>query len=139
MSAIGLKAPKEEVWKIDISIPASSSAGSVITATVTRDATSGAENKVTCPSDEVWHIVDIFVKNAPSTDGWLIPFVGGFEQDNILLGATVVTNSARVKLAKTIVILPTKELMFKYKLAEASGSSDETVTAYVKVVRYPVS
>jgi hypothetical protein len=71
-----LVGPISEEWVVAGTIPAGAAAGAIVPATIQRQATTAAQNQVSCPGKEVWDIErEYFVGTNPTPDAALVILV----------------------------------------------------------------
>ncbi|MEM3829042.1 MAG: hypothetical protein QXP36_07510 [Conexivisphaerales archaeon] len=123
-------------------IPASAAAGTVINAQMQLLGPNVPPTTTqTVPSNEVWHILDIFTQGVVSggADGQIVLTINGIDQPySISVSNVNISLLTRFTLPQSIPIGPNSTISFKLILSAASGSSAVTQLVYVKLLRRPI-
>jgi hypothetical protein len=143
MSFTGLKQPIVQIIRVKFNIAANSPAGTVVIGDITTDPALGPKNELTVPSNEVWHVTDIFAEDSADigVDGYVDLKVNDLNQ-NLRFGPlkqTLKTLLKPVALRQAIVIDRLSKINFLFQTRVASGASPTSTTITVEVVRIPVA
>jgi hypothetical protein len=143
MSFTGLRQPITQVLRVKYTIPANSPAGTTVIGEITTDPALGPKSELTVPSNEVWHITDIFAEETADigVDGYVDLKVNDLNQ-NLRFGPlkqTLKTLLKPIALRQAIVIDRLSKINFLFQTRVASGASPTSTTVTVEVVRIPVA
>jgi hypothetical protein len=143
MSFTGLKQPIVQVFRVKFDIAANTPAGSVIIGDITTDPALPAKSEINVPSNEVWHVTDIYAEASADigTDGYVDLKVNDLNQ-NLRFGPMAQTLRTLLKpiaLRQAIVIDRLSKINFLFQTRVASGASPTSTTITVEVVRIPVA
>jgi hypothetical protein len=143
MSFTGLKQPIVQVFRVKFNIAANTPAGSVIIGEITTDPALPAKSEINVPSNEVWHVTDIYAEDNGDIgiDGYVDLKVNDLNQ-NLRFGPlkqTLKTLLKPIALRQAIVIDRLSKINFLFQTRVASGASATTTTITVEVVRIPVA
>ncbi|MEM2567467.1 MAG: hypothetical protein QXH20_03230 [Candidatus Bathyarchaeia archaeon] len=143
MSFTGLRQPVTQVLRVKFDFAPNAPAGAEDIGQITSDPALGAVETLPIPSNEVWHITDIYAENSSDigADGYLDLIVNDLRQ-NIRFGPmsqTLKTLLNPVRLHQAIVIDRLSRLQFIFKIRSPVGASAVSTTINVVVVRVPVA
>ena len=128
----------EKTIQIQVTIPANTSANSVLTAKLIDNPVEGAKDSLQVPVTQVWIIKDIYVKSAPSIDVMLEIYKNGTKKmvRTAPLSTQVITNDSRDKITPLGFEPGSIISVQAINLDANSGTAAVTVTAYAKVAVY---
>jgi hypothetical protein len=143
VSFTGLKQPIMQVLRVKFDIAANAPAGTVVIGSITTDPALGAKNELTVPSNEVWHITDIYAEASADigVDGYVDLKVNDLNQ-NLRFGPlaqTLKTLLKPVALRQAVVIDRLSKINFVFQTRVAVGASGVSTIITVEVVRIPVA
>jgi hypothetical protein len=141
MSFTGLRQPITQVIRVKFDIPANSPQGTTVIGDVETDPALGAKKELTVPSNEVWHVTEIYAEDGSDVgiDGYVDLKVNDLNQ-NLRFGPlkqTLKTLLKPVALRQAIVIDRLSKINFLFQTRVASGASATSTTITVEVVRVP--
>jgi hypothetical protein len=141
MSFTGLRQPITQVIRVRFAIPANSPQGTVVIGDIITDPALDARKELTVPSNEVWHVTEIYAEDAGDVgvDGYVDLKVNDLNQ-NLRFGPlrqTLKTLLKPVALRQAIVIDRLSKINFLFQTRVASGGSATATTITVEVVRVP--
>jgi len=122
---------------VQVTFKANSPANSQVYASVMLDPALGAVQQFQIPPNEAWVLEDLFVTSAPGVDA-ILTFRKNISEDVAKtppLSTLTVTNPARPRMDKLLYEGSTILTIVAQNLS-AVGSSDVTVTAYLKIRRF---
>jgi hypothetical protein len=143
MSFTGLRQPIPQVLRVRFTIAANSPAGTTVIGEITTDPALAPKSELTVPSNEVWHITDIYAEDAADigVDGYVDLKVNDLNQ-NLRFGPlkqTLKTLLKPVALRQAVVVDRLSKINFIFQTRAASGASPTSTTVTVEVVRIPVA
>jgi len=128
----------EHTGIITITLPANLPANQTVVASFTLDPRYPSVSRLTIPKGETWQIEDIYITSAPSVD--CIVRIVKNEREVIHITPPVstldVSNPARPRLGVPITFSEYDTVTIEAINLANVGSSDVTITLYVKVVKY---
>lgn len=137
-----LRQPVTQVVRVKFDFPAGAPAGSEDIGSITTDPALSPVETLTVPSNEVWHITDIYAEASDDigADGYLDVIVNDLRQ-NLRFGPMAQTlrsllNPLRLKQA--LIVDRLSRLQFIFKIRSAVGTSPVSTTITVEIVRVPV-
>jgi len=122
---------------VQVTFKANSPANSQVYASVMLDPALGAVQQFQIPPNEAWVLEDLFVTSAPGVDA-ILTFRKNISEDVAKtppLSTLTVTNPARPRMDKLLYEGNTILTIVAQNLS-AVGTSDVTVTAYLKIRRF---
>jgi hypothetical protein len=143
MSFTGLRQPITQVIRVRFPIAANAPAGTVVIGDITTDPALGTTKELMVPSNEVWHITDIYseVSGDIGVDGYVDLKINDLNQ-NLRFGPlaqTLRTLLRPVSLKQAVVIDRMSKINFLFQTRVNNGASATATTITVEVVRIPVS
>jgi hypothetical protein len=143
MSFTGLRQPITQVIRVRFPIGANAPAGTVVIGDITTDPALGTTKELMVPSNEVWHITDIYseVSGDIGVDGYVDLKINDLNQ-NLRFGPlaqTLRTLLRPVSLKQAVVIDRMSKINFLFQTRVAAGTSATATTITVEIVRIPVA
>lgn len=143
MSFTGLRQPVTQVLRVKFDFAANSPTGTEDIGSITTDPALSAVETLTVPSNEVWHITDVYAEASGDigADGYLDVIVNDLRQ-NLRFGPMSQTMKSLLnplRLRQAIVIDRLSRLQFIFKIRSAVGASPASTTITVEIVRIPVA
>lgn len=143
MSFTGLRQPISQVVRVKFDFAANAPAGTEDIGSIITDPALAPTEFLTVPSNEVWHIVDIYAESTSDigVDGYLDVIVNDLRQ-NLRFGPmsqTLRTLLRPITLRQAIVVDRLSKLQFVFKTRTAVGASQASTTITVEIVRVPIA
>ncbi|MEM3423710.1 MAG: hypothetical protein QXE51_04020 [Nitrososphaeria archaeon] len=143
MSFTGLKQPITQVIRVKFDFSANAPAGTEDIGSITTDPALSPVESLVVPSNEVWHITDIYAETDTDigVDGYLDLIVNDLRQ-NLRFGPMKQTLKTLLKplaLKQAIVIDRLSRLQFVFKTRSSVGASAVSTTISVEIVRIPIA
>lgn len=143
MSFTGLRQPISQVVRVKFDFAANAPAGTEDIGSIITDPALAPTEFLTVPSNEVWHIVDIYAESTGDigVDGYLDVIVNDLRQ-NLRFGPmaqTLKTLLRPITLRQAIVVDRLSKLQFVFKTRTAVGASPASTTITVEIVRVPIA
>lgn len=142
MSFTGLKQPITQVMQVSFSFPANTPAGTTVLGSITTDPQLPATTTITVPSNEVWHITDIYLEADADlgVDGYIDFKINDLAQ-NLRFGPLSLTKKTLFKpvtLRQAIVLDKLSKVNITMQNRTAVGASAVTTKVTIEVVRIPL-
>ena len=143
MSFTGLRQPVTQAIRVKFDFAANAPAGTEDIGSITTDPALSAVESLNVPSNEVWHIVDIYAESDADVgvDGYLDVIVNDLRQ-NLRFGPMKQTLKSLlnpIKLRQAIIVDRLSRLQFVFKTRAAVGASAVSTTITVEIIRIPVA
>lgn len=143
MSFTGLRQPVTQAIRVKFDFAANAAAGTEDIGSITTDPALSAVESLNVPSNEVWHIVDIYAESDTDVgvDGYLDVIVNDLRQ-NLRFGPMKQTLKSLlnpIKLRQAIIVDRLSRLQFVFKTRAAVGASAVSTTITVEIIRIPVA
>jgi len=143
MSFTGLRQPVTQAIRVKFDFAANAPTGTEDIGSITTDPALSAVESLNVPSNEVWHIVDIYAESDTDVgvDGYLDVIVNDLRQ-NLRFGPMKQTLKSLlnpIKLRQAIIVDRLSRLQFVFKTRAAVGASAVSTTITVEIIRIPVA
>lgn len=142
MSFTGLKQPITQVFRVKFDFPANAPAGTQVLGSITTDPQLPSTTTITVPSNEIWHITDIYLEADADlgVDGYIDFKVNDLAQ-NLRFGPLSLTKKTLFKpvsLKQAIVLDRLSKINIVMQNRTSVGASAVSTTITIEVVRIPV-
>lgn len=139
----GLKQPIPQTIRVIFNLSANTPAGTPVLGKIVTDPALPQQDFLVVPSNEIWHITDIFAEASADigVDGYVDLMINELRQ-NLRFGPlaqTLRTLLNPIKLKTAIVIDKLSKVYFVFTNRTAVGGTSTTTTITVEVVRIPVA
>jgi len=136
---VTLTGPQPTVVIVTFSVAASAAAGSVIQGQISAfGPLMPASTQVTVPITEVWNIVSFYTLSTYSPDASIQLLINGYSQSiSPTLNSVYINNYNKWRLDTAIKLPPASTFSVNIVLLAANGSSAQTYTLYLGMVRAP--
>ena len=135
---MGAYVPEE--WQVTATFPATTSAGSLVAATVVRGAGIASLSSVQAPFPEIWHVESIYtITPVPSPDIQLVISVNSNSQPfTVLYSSVTLTNFRAPGLPYSWRLLQGSTIAFSMSNIAVVGGAPISVTFRLKIGRFKV-
>lgn len=144
MTSIGLKKGESvtEVWNVTFNVPASAAAGTLVQGTISRVVGQPSTSTVNPPITELWAVTDFYTTSTVTPDAQIQLVVNNTVQPTQPdLNSCLISNQNKFKIpiGQEILIEPSSPVYINAYLLAANGSTAQTYTLYVVVIRKSIA
>lgn len=143
MSFTGLRQPVTQTVRIKFDFAANAPVGTEDIGSITTDPSLTATETLTVPTNEIWHITDIYAEASGDigADGYLDVIVNDLRQ-NLRFGPmsqTLKSLLVPLRLRQAIVLDRNSRVQFVFKIRAAVGANPVSTIVNAEIVRIPIA